>query len=104
MVGRPARVTCSGRRVLVLAVDIPQGEVSLIEGGSGWAETIRFGLETATEPASRWETLAVRGSITVAEEGMSVAVPRFGGAPGDVVTVDLGSGSAGPFVGDCTLG
>lgn len=104
MVGRPARVTCSGRRVLVLAVDIPQGEVSLIEGGSGWAETIRFGLETATEPASRWETLAVRGSITVAEEGMSVAVPRFGGAPGDVLTVDLGSGSAGPFVGDCTLG
>ena len=78
--------------------------MALIEGGSGWAETIRFGVETATGPASRWETLAVRGSITVAEEGVSVAVPRFGGAPGDVVTVDLGSGSAGPFVGDCTLG
>ena len=104
MVGRPARVTCSGRRVLVLAVDIPQGEVALIEGGSGWAETIRFGLETATEPDSRWEALAVRGSITVAEEGMSVAVPRFGGAPGEVVAVDLGAGPAGPFVGDCTLG
>jgi len=104
MVGRPARVTCSGRKVLVLAVDIPQGEVSLIEGGSGWAETIRFGLETATEPSARWETLAVRGSITVAEEGMSVAVPRFGGGPGDLITVDLGTGPTGPFVGDCTLG
>jgi len=103
MVGRPARVTCSGRRVLVLAVDIPQGEVPLIEGGSGWAETIRFGVETATGPASRWETLAVRGSITVVEEGMSVAVPRFGGGPGDEVTVDLGAGPSGPFAGDCTL-
>ena len=88
----------------MLAVDIPQGEVSLIEGGSGWAETIRFGLETATESDSRWETLAVRGSITVAAEGMSVAVPRFGGAPGEVITVDLGAGPAGPFVGDCTMG
>jgi hypothetical protein len=104
MVGRVARVTCSGRRVLVLTVDIPQGKVALIEGGSGWAETIRFGLETATEPDSRWETLAVRGSITVAAEGTTVAVPRFGGAPGDEITVDLGSGPTGPFVGACTLG
>ena len=103
LVGRMARVTCIGRRVLILAVDIPQGEVPLIEGGTGWAETIRFGLETATGTASRWETLAVRGSIAVADAGASVAVPTFGGASGDVVTVDMGVWGSGSSLGDCIL-
>ncbi|GIT45442.1 MAG: hypothetical protein Ct9H300mP12_00270 [Acidimicrobiales bacterium] len=80
LVGRQARVTCAGERVLVLAVDIPQGAVALIEGGSAWAESIRFGVETTPSAASRGETLAVRGSIVVPDVEESVAVPRFGGS------------------------
>ena len=103
LVGRQARVTCAGDRVLVLAVDIPQGAVALIEGGSAWAETIRFGVETTPSTASRWETLAVRGSIVVPDVEESVAVPRFGGSPGDNLTFDLGGSRNGPPRGTCVL-
>ena len=98
--GRAARVTCAGRAVLMLAVDIPQGEVELAEGGLGWAEVIRFGVETAPAATSKWELLAVRGAIAVAdsEGNAEIAVPAFGGAPGDVVSVEIGG-----TVGECTL-
>jgi len=98
--GRAARVTCVGRSVLMLAVDIPQGEVELDEGGLGWAEVIRFGVETAPAMTSKWEMLAVRGAIAVAdpEGNAEVAVPAFGGGPGDVVSVEIGGA-----VGECTL-
>jgi len=103
LVGRQARVTCAGERVLVLAVDIPQGAVALIEGGSAWAESIRFGVETTPSAASRWETLAVRGSIVVPDVEESVAVPRFGGSSGDNLIFDLGGSSNGPSRGTCVL-
>ena len=98
--GRAARVTCVGRAVLMLAVDIPQGEVELDEGGLGWAEVIRFGVETAPAATSKWELLAVRGAIAVAdpEGNAEVSVPAFGGAPGDVVPVEIGGAA-----GECTL-
>ena len=98
--GRAARVTCAGRSILMLAVDIPQGEVKLDEGGLAWAEVIRFGVETAPAATSKWELLAVRGAIAVAdpEGNAEVAVPAFGGAPGDVVTVEIGG-----VMGECTL-
>lgn len=84
----------------MLAVDIPQGEVELDEGGLGWAEVIRFGVEAAPGAESQWETLAVRGAIAVAEpEGdRGISVPAFGGAAGDVVGVEVGGAT-----GDCTL-
>jgi len=98
--GRVARVTCAGPEVLMLAVDIPQGEVELDEGGLGWAEVIRFGVEAAPGAESQWETLAVRGAIAVAEPegGGGISVPAFGGAAGDVVGVEVGGAT-----GDCTL-
>ena len=98
--GRAARVTCVGRAVLMLAVDIPQGEVELDEGGLGWAEVIRFGVETAPAVTSKWELLAVRGAIAVAdsEGNAGIVVPAFGGAPGDVVSVEIGGAA-----GECTL-
>ncbi len=98
--GREARVTCVGRGVLMLGVDIPQGEVELNEGGLGWAETIRFGIETVPGPASKWEILAVRGAIAVSDPSGTdgIAVPAFGGAPGDVVSVEIGGAT-----GECTL-
>ncbi len=105
--GRPARVTCVGRAVLMLAVDIPQGSVELDEGGLGWAEVVRFAVEEAPAPDSAWEVLSVRGAISVPDvsEGAAVPVPTFGGTPGDVIRVEFGGdvladGAAG---GDCTL-
>ncbi len=98
--GRVARVSCVGRSVLMLGVDIPQGEVELDEGGFGWAETIRFGIESAPEATSKWEVLAVRGAIVVSDPDGDgeIAVPAFGGAPGDVVSVEIGGAT-----GECTL-
>ncbi|MDG2427581.1 MAG: hypothetical protein P8M16_04055 [Acidimicrobiales bacterium] len=98
--GRVARVTCVGRSVLMLGVDIPQGKVELDEGGVGWAETIRFGVEAAPDAASKWEILAVRGAMTVADQAgdTGAAVPAFGGGPGDVVRVEIGA-----TTGECTL-
>jgi len=84
-------------------VDIPQGAVALIEGGSAWAESIRFGVETTPSAASRWETLAVRGSIVVPDVEESVAVPRFGGSSGDNLIFDLGGSNNGPSRGTCVL-
>ncbi|MBJ31142.1 MAG: hypothetical protein CL466_06965 [Acidimicrobiaceae bacterium] len=107
LVGRPARVTCVGRAVLMLAVDIPQGSVELDEGGLGWAEVVRFAVEGAPSPTSAWEVLSVRGAISVphASGADAVAVPAFGGTPGDVVRVEFGGDvlPSGPAGGDCTL-
>lgn len=98
--GRVAPVTCVGRSVLMLGVEIPQGEVELNEGGLGWAEAIRFGVEAAPDAASKWEILAVRGAMTVTDPAgnMGVAVPAFGGGSGDVVRVEIGE-----TIGECTL-
>ncbi|MBT6371280.1 MAG: hypothetical protein HOJ86_01240 [Acidimicrobiaceae bacterium] len=98
--GRAARVTCVGPAVLMLGVDIPQGGVELDEGGLGWAETIRFGIEAAPGTASKWEVLSVRGAITVAGASgtREISVPAFGGAPGDVVSVEIGGA-----IEECTL-
>jgi len=105
--GRPARVTCVGRSVLMLAIDIPQGSVELDEGGLGWAEVIRFSVETAPTQNSKWEALSVRGAISVPDstEETAIAVPTFGGAPGDVIRVEFGDGvlADGSAGGDCTL-
>ncbi|MDG2907605.1 MAG: hypothetical protein P6D49_04835 [Acidimicrobiales bacterium] len=95
--GRPAIATCRGTDALILEIDIPQGEVDLVEGGIGWAEGIRISLEFA---APGWDVLSLRGTIAVPSGAESVAIPRFGGGPGDEVTVDLGEGRTGT----CTLG
>ena len=111
LTGRAARVTCVGRAVLMLAVDVPQGSVELDEGGLGWAEVIRFAVEAAPDATSRWEVLSVRGAIRVPDVGAAsgeettVAIPAFGGAPGEVVRVEFGDGvlAGGAAGGDCTL-
>ena len=103
LVGRRAEVTCLGSAALVLAINIPQGEVSLIEGGTGWAEAVRFGVESPVAPSGRWETLAVRGMIAVPVGAESVAVPSFGGGPGDELVMDLGADGRGRHQATCTL-
>ena len=103
LVGRRAEVTCLGSAALVLAINIPQGEVSLIEGGTGWAEAVRFGVESPVAPSGRWETLAVRGMIAVPVGAESVAVPSFGGGAGDELAMDLGADGRGRHQATCTL-
>jgi hypothetical protein len=97
LAGRPAVATCQGASALILEMDIPQGEVDLVEGGIGWAEGIRISLEFK-EPG--WEALSLRGTIAVPSGAESVAIPSFGGERGDEITVDLGEGRTGT----CTLG
>ena len=105
MVGRDPRVTCLGSSVLILAIEIPQKDrpKELPEGGVGWAEKVRFGVETPSKVGDPWEVLAVRGTIEVPVGAEDVVIPRFGGAPGDELTVDLGDGADRPRAGTCRL-
>ena len=105
MVGRDPRVTCLGSSVLILAIEIPQQDrpKELPEGGMGWAEKVRFGVEAPSKVGDAWEVLAVRGTIEVPVGEEDVVIPRFGGAPGDELTVDLGEGADRARAGTCRL-
>lgn len=94
-VGRPASIGCLGSSAVMIALDVPGGEVTLPEGGSGFAAAVRVQL-VGDDPA--YEVLSLRATIEVAT-GEDVTVPRFGGAPGDELTFDLGAG----VVGRCEL-
>ncbi|RMH78187.1 MAG: hypothetical protein D6683_07930, partial [Actinomyces sp.] len=94
--GRPATVTCEGDDALVLAVAIPAGAVDLPEGGTGFADAVRVQIVEPATPA--YEHLSVRGTITV-DPDSEVAIPAFGGAPGDRLTFALGADREG----SCTL-
>ena len=106
MVGRDSRVTCRGSSVLILGIEIPQRDnpKELPEGGEGWAEKVRFGVEAPLEVGGAWEVLAVRGTIEVPAGREDVVIPRFGGALGDELMVDLGEGPFGERTGTCRLG
>ena len=56
------------------------------EGGTGWAEMIRIGYEME---ASGWETLAVRGTVTVESQQSQVEIPVFSGEVGEEITIDF---------------
>ena len=105
MVGRDPWVTCLGSSVLILAIEIPQQDrpKELPEGGVGWAEKVRFGVEAPSKVGDAWEVLAVRGTIEVPVGEKDVVIPRFGGAPGDELTVDLGDGANRERAGTCRL-
>lgn len=94
--GRLATVACQGDTVLILSLGIPQGEVSLVEGGTSWPEAVRVGLESHHE---NWETLALRGTISVDTEQGDVVVPSYHGEKGDTILVRLGAGG----FGECLL-
>ncbi len=105
MVGRSPRATCLGPSVLILAIEIPQQDrpKELPEGGVGWADKVRFGVESPSKVGGAWEVLAVRGTIEVPVGEEDVVIPRFGGVPGDELTVDLGDGADRERVGTCRL-
>ena len=103
--GTEVNPTCLGSSVLVLPIAIPQrsNPQKLPEGGVGWAEKVRFAIESPTAELNGWEVLSVRGTIEVPEGVENVVIPKFGGAPGDKLEIDLGMGSEGPIAGSCII-
>ena len=94
-VGRPATVGCVGPSAVLLALDVPPGEVELPEGGTGFADAVRIQSVTDDE---RYEVLTTRATIGVPVDS-DVVIPRFGGDTGDELTFDLGADRTGV----CTL-
>ncbi len=97
--------TCIGDSALILPISIPQRDnpQKLPEGGVGWAEKVRFGLESSEADLNGWEVLSVRGTIEVPEGVENVVIPKFGGASGDTLQIDLGMSSAGQSAGSCVI-
>ena len=93
-IGRSASVACLGANAIVIDLRVPADEVSLPEGGSGFADAVRVQLVGGH---ADYEVLTLRGTIEV--DGEAVAVPRFGGEVGEELTFALGADR----VGDCTL-
>ena len=103
--GTKTNPTCLGDSVLILPITIPQKDnpQKLPEGGVGWAEKVRFAIESPTAELDGWEVLSVRGTIEVPEGVENVVIPKFGGAPGDKLEIDLGLRSDGPILGSCVI-
>lgn len=92
VVGPNTRLTCVGSQVLIFAIEIPQGEVELVEGGIGWAEAVRVGIEFSVPG---WEVLSLRGTIAVPIDDGEVGIPIFGGRSGEELLVDFGDQRTG---------
>ncbi|CAI8310094.1 MAG: Uncharacterised protein [Acidimicrobiales bacterium AG-410-I20] len=86
ILGRDVSATCLGEQMLMIPLYIPQGEIKHSEGGTGWAEMIRIGYEME---AQGWETLAVRGTITVDSQQSQVEIPVFSGEAGEEIIIDF---------------
>ena len=95
-VGRPAVIGCVGPSAILLSLQVPEGEVDLPEGGTGFADAVR--IQMIADGGERYETLTVRGTIQV-DPASGVVIPRFGGNIGTDITFDLGASR----VGTCTL-
>jgi len=95
-VGRTPVVGCIGPGAVLLDLRIPEGEVELPEGGSGFADAVR--IQSITDDRTGYEQLSVRGEIGVAVDD-DVTVPRFGGEVGETVTFDLD----GERSGSCSI-
>ncbi len=99
-IGRLAEATCVSDTTVVLDLVVPEGEVSLTEGGTATVDSVRVQIKRR-DPA--FEVLSIRGVISVAA-GERVAVPRFGGVPGTAATFDFTPAGRPDRIGACTLG
>ncbi len=88
--GRLASVRCLGERTIVLAIDVPQEEVELVEGGTAFADAIRVQVIGSAEG---YETTSVRGTIEVAGDS-AVRIPTLQGPPGSAAEFLLGGAGA----------
>lgn len=99
--GRNATVGCADPKGSTIMVDlvIPEGEVTLAEGGNGSVAAVRVSL-LGNNPA--YERADLGAEIAVAG-GSAVQVPAFGGAKGTTVSFDVSASTGAPLVGSCTL-
>lgn len=98
--GRPADAACASSTTVLLDLDVPEGDVELAEGGTASAAAVRVAL---SRPDPAYEVLSIRGTIAVGS-GQEVAVPLFGGEPGDTVTFDFTPFARPDRIGTCRLG
>ncbi len=99
--GRTATVGCTDPKQAAIMLDlvIPEGNVTLSEGGSASVAAVRVAVIGTNAVYERNNTA---GQITVAQ-GSAVTVPGFGGAAGSTVTFDLSAPSGAPLTGSCRL-
>lgn len=99
--GRNATIGCADPKASTIMLDlvIPEGEVTLAEGGNGSVAAVRVSL-LGTNPA--YERADLGAEIAVAG-GSAVKVPAFGGAKGTSVSFDVSASTGAPLVGSCTL-
>ncbi len=98
--GRLAEATCVSDTTMVLDLEVPSGEITLTEGGTATADSVRVQLD---RPDPAYEELSVRGVISV-DAGENAAVPRFGGQPGDPLTFDFTPAGQPSRIGSCAVG
>ncbi len=99
--GRVAVIGCDdpARGTTMLDLVIPEGSVTLSEGGSASVAAVRVSV-VGTNAA--YERLMTAGQISV-PSGTEVVVPTFGGPAGGTVSFDLSAPTGAPLVGSCAL-
>ncbi len=98
--GRIAEATCLSDTTMILDLEVPSGEVTLSEGGTATADSVRVQLD---RPDPAYEELSVRGVISV-DAGETASVPRFGGQPGGSLTFDFTAAGHPSRIGSCSVG
>ena len=99
--GRVATPGCvdPSKATTMVNLVIPQGDVTLAEGGNATVAAVRISL-VGNNPAYERNNLTAQISVA---EGTQVKVPGFGGAVGAPVSFDVSAATGAPLVGSCTL-
>ncbi len=99
--GRVGTIGCVDARQATIMIDlvIPEGAVSLSEGGRASVAAVRVSV-VGNNPV--YERVHTTGQITV-PQGTEVEVPSFGGAAGATVSFDLSAPTGAPLTGSCQL-
>ncbi len=92
-VGDQAEVSCVGPRVIVLALDIPVGEVELPSGPDAPAAAVRVALRN---PVDGYETVSITGAVALPADFDRTMLPPARADRGQTVTITPaeGDGSA----------
>ena len=99
--GRVATVGCVDEKLATVMLDlvIPEGAVTLTEGGNASVAAVRVAI-IGDNPAYERNNLTTQISVA---GGTQVKVPAFGGAVGTTVNFDVSAATGVPLVGSCTL-
>lgn len=99
--GRVATVGCADEAKSTFMVDlqIPEGTVSLAEGGTAAVAAVRVAL-VGDNPNYERNNLSTQIAVP---EGTEVKVPTFGGQVGETVSFDVSASTGVPVIGTCVL-